>query len=675
MSKTDFEIHSSACPLDCPDSCSLSVQVEEGRVTLVDGNDRNPVTQGYICAKVRRLPEALYGEDRLLAPAIREGEKGEGRFRTVSWEEALDRIADRLAAVREESGGEAILPFSYGGSNGLLSQDTTDARLFGRLGASQLARTVCAAPTGRAAQGLYGKMPGVAHPDYVHARLIVIWGANPSASGIHLVPFIQEAKKNGAKVVVVDPRRTKPARRADLHLAPRAGTDLPLALSLIRWLLRNDSVDRDFLDRHVTGLEELERRADPWTFERAGEVCGLAPKQLETFARLYAETSPAVIRCGWGLERNRNGGSAVAAVLALPALAGKFGVRGGGYTMSNSAAWGLDSRVGANVPEPTTRTVNMNELGQALTGSLEPPIRTLFVYNCNPLMTMPNQSLVETGLRREDLFTVVFDPFLTDTAKYADVLLPAASFLERRELVNSYGSFALQQAEPVVAPVGESRTNHEVFLELCQTFGAGRAGRSAVRRGDRDRDPRTSLSDAARATLKEDGLAHPPYGPTPVQFVDVFPGTEDGKVHLVPADLDAEAPEGLYAFLPDPATADFPLTLLSPATSRTISSSLGQLHRQTVPVELHPKEARDRGLRSGDRVRVWNRFGEVHTTLRINTELIPGLAVLPKGLWSHNTLNGNTANVLAPDSLTDLGGGACFNDARVQVEPLEETSK
>jgi anaerobic selenocysteine-containing dehydrogenase len=666
---TEPAVHESHCPLDCPDACSLEVKVVDERVVSIDGSHVNPLTNGYICAKVRRYPEHLYGPDRLLYPARRRGTKGDAELERLSWDDALGLITEKLLSVRQAWGGEAILPFSYGGSNGYLSQDTTDARLFNRLGASRLDRTVCAAPTGRAAQGLYGKMAGVAFPDYAHARLVVVWGVNPSATGIHILPFIQEAQRKGARLVVVDPRRTPLARRADLHLALRPGTDLPVALAVARWLFTEGAADDAFLAAHTTGADELRRRAEPWTKARAAEVSGLRSADLEAFARLYAETKPAVIRCGWGLERNRNGGSAVAAVLALPAVAGKFGVRGGGYTLSNSSAWKFDLAAVAAAPEPDTRLVNMNHLGEMLVGRPMPPVKLLFVYNCNPLMTMPNQERVREGLRRDDLFTVVFDEVLTDTARYADVVLPASSFLERRELHRGYGSTVLQDAPPVIPPVGESRANHDVFAELCRRTGVDRAGEPEDAEALTEAILRTHPRyEAIRKALREDKVALPEVGATPIQFVDVFPRTADGKIHLVPEALDREATHGLYTYRPDPASERYPLALVSPATGKTVSSSLGQLHKVQVPVEIHPEDAAPRGITDGETVRVWNDLGRVVCRVRVTPDVRPGVVSLPKGLWSHNTLSGTTANALCPDSLTDLAGGACFNDARVQVE-------
>jgi anaerobic selenocysteine-containing dehydrogenase len=656
----------SACPLDCPDACSLSVEVAGGRVVKVDGSHRNPLTQGFICAKVRRFPELLGGPDRLLYPGVRRGSKGEGRFARVSWDEALGLLAARLRETRDSCGGEAILPFSYGGSNGLLTQDTTDLRLFHRLGASRLARTVCAAPSGRAAMGLYGKMPGVALQDFRHARLIVLWGVNPSVTGIHLVPVIQEAQRAGARLVVVDPRRTPLAKKADLHLAPRPGADLPIALALVRWLFEAGRADRAFLDAHADGAEELRRRAAPWTFAQAAAASGVAAADLELFAQLYADASPAVIRAGWGLERNRNGGSAVAAVLALPAVAGKFGLRGGGYTMSNGAAWNFDAAAAAAEPAPPTRQVNMNRLGEALL-TYQPPIRLLFVYNCNPLATMPDQERVRRGLAREDLFTVVFDPVSTDTARYADLVLPATTFFEHSELARGYGALVLNRIEPVIAPMGEARPNFDVFAELCRRLDLARPGEPES--GAELEAALLAGSARVRNELDAGRIAVPDCGATPVQFADSFPLTPDRKIHLVPEALDREAPHGLYHFSPDPASSRYPLALVSAATSRTISSTLGQLHRRHVAVEIHPEDALQRGIADGDRVRIANDLGEVRTLARINPDLVPGTVFLPKGLWRHNTLSGTTANALVPASLADLGGGACFNDARVEIFP------
>ena len=653
------------CPLDCPDACSLDATVQEGKVTVLDGSKLNPITGGYICAKVRRFPERMYGPDRVLHPAVRKGPKGSGWFERVSWDDALTRIADRLRAVRDEFGGEAILPYSYGGSNGLLTQDTSDAALFRRLGASRLARTVCAAATGAANQTLYGKMPSVVYQDFPEARLIILWGVNPSASGIHLVPYLREAQKRGARLVVIDPRTTPLAKQADLHLPVRPGTDLPVALSIHRYLFEEGRADQAFLGAHTRNAGRLRERAAKWTFACAAAEAGVPAADLERLAQWYADASPALIRCGWGQERNRNGGSSSMAILALPAVAGKFGVRGGGYAMSNSSAWSIE-RTWIRDQEPPTRLVNMNQLGRALTEYADPPVKALFVYNSNAAVTSPHQTKVLQGLEREDLFTVVFEQTLTDTARYADVLLPATTFLEGYDLVRGYGSISLRLGRPVVEPVGESRPNADVFGELLTRLEL--AGDEPNGELEEMLDVLARLPEPAGTQVRESGAATFPFDGRPIQFVDVFPRTPEQKVDLCCEALDRSAPAGLYGYQPDPATAEFPLTLISPASERSITSTLAELPRPEVRLQMHPDDAAARGLEDGDAVRIFNALGEVRCNLQVGAWVRPGIVSLPKGLWRKHTANGLTANALAPDTLTDLGGGACFNDARVQVE-------
>jgi len=657
-----------ACPLDCPDACSLAVTVRHGRIVDIDGSRKNPVTEGFICAKVRKFGERVYGPDRILHPAVRVGRKGEGKFKRTTWDEALDLIVERFKAAKNKDGGESILPFSYGGSNGLLTQDNLDAQLWRRFGTSRLDRTLCAIPTSTANQALYGKMPSVVYQDYPAAQLIVLWGVNPSASGIHLVPFVRAAQKAGARLVVVDPRSTALARQADMHLAVKPGTDVAVALSIHRYLFNSGRADEAFLRDHTHGADRLRERAEPWTFDRAAELAGISPSILEEFAVLYASSSPALVRCGWGLERNRNGGNAAMAVLALPAVAGKFGVRGGGYSMSNSAAWRIE-RSWIGTDEPSTRLVNMNHLGRALTEYSNPPVNVLFVYNCNPAATVPDQQRVLRGLERSDLFTVVFEQVMTDTALYADVVLPATTFLEGYDVAKSYGPIHLDLARPVIDAVGEARSNADVFGDLC-----GRLGLLSETEPRGELELMLKVFDTLPGTigndLRDGASPTPPFGEAPVQFVDVFPITPDRKVNLFPEALESEAPIGLYRFQPDPGSDRYPLALISPSSERTISSTLGELPRPEVRLLMHPDDAAARGLADGDAVRVFNAQGEVHCGLTVAPGIRPGTVSLPKGLWRRSTRNGHTGTTLVPDTLTDLGGGACFNDARVQVASL-----
>jgi anaerobic selenocysteine-containing dehydrogenase len=659
----------SACPLDCPDLCGLTVTVEAGRVIAVDGDHRSPLTDGFICGKVRKIADHLYGEDRVLHPMIRTGAKGAGGWRRASWDDALALIVDKITAIRARSGGSAILPFHYGGSNGWLTEGALASRLFRRLRASNLARTFCAAATTAATRGLYGMMPGVALEDYAHARLIVLWGVNPSATGIHLVPVIERAREAGAKLVVVDPRATPLARRADLHLAIRPGADLPVALAAIHALFERGHADREFLARHAAEVDELARRASAWSIDAAAREARIDPAALERFVELYAASSPAVIRAGWGLERNRNGGSAVAAVLALPAVAGKLGVRGGGFTLSNGdARWTVSGEAGIGEEPAVARVVNMSELARALATLREPPIECVFVYNANPVATAPDQRAVIDQLSRDDLFVVVHEQVWTDTAKLADVVLPATAFLEHRELRRGYGNLRLYDSPAVATPPGEAWSNNQLFGALLERLGL-------VRPGDAMSDDALVAQVFAasphggelRAQLAEHGVAIPPSDAGLVPFVDAWPDTPDGKIHLVPAALDREA-EGLYGYKPDPETDAFPLALISPALATQISSTFGQLRTAPATLEMSAEDARARGIETGDPVRLWNAHGEVRCQAKVSRDVRVGVCVLPKGLWRKHTRNGLTANALVPAAFADLAGQAAYNDARVQVE-------
>ncbi len=479
---------------------------------------------------------------------------------------------------------------------------------------------------------------------------------------------MREAQKRGATLVVIDPRTTPLARSADVHLAVKPGTDVAVALAIHRFLFTSGAADEAFLREHARGADQLRERAEPWTFERAADLAGIDSAALEKVARLYAERSPALVRCGWGLERNRNGGNAAMAVLSLPAVGGKFGVRGGGYSMSNSASWNIE-RPWIRAAEPDTRLVNMNHLGRALTEYRDPPVKVLFVYNCNPVATVPDQHRIVAGLGRENLFTVVFEQVMNDTALYADVVLPATTFLEGYDFAKAYGPLHIGLARPVVDAVGEARANADVFGELADRLDVLEA---AEPRDELDLLVHVldTLPETIGGSLRADVSPTPPCGPAPVQFVDVFPNTPDRKVDLFPAELESSAPLGLYRFQPDPATEQYPLALISPASERTISSTLGQLPRPDVKLSMHPDDATARGLADGDLVRIFNELGEVHCPLTVAPSIRPGTVSLPKGLWRRSTRNGVTGTALVPDRLTDLGGGACFNDARVQVASL-----
>jgi anaerobic selenocysteine-containing dehydrogenase len=673
--------------MDCPDACGLEVRVEEGRVTAIGGTRDHPDTAGFICSKVARFARRLEHADRLLHPLRRVGAKGEGRFERISWDQAVDEIATRLREIRERWGGEAILPFHYGGSNGKLTDELLDSLFFARLGASRLAKTICAVPATEVAVGMYGKMPGVAFGDYPEARCIVIWGANTRGSNIHLAPYLKEARRRGAFVAVVDPRRTFAREETDLHLPVLPGQDLPLALGLIGEVERIGALDGPFLAEWADGVEELLARAAEWPLERAAEASGVVAEDIRRLAAVWARSAPAVVRCGWGLERNANGAQAIAAVLALPALTAKFGVRGGGYTLSNNGAARFDRDALIGPLDWPTRRLNMTQLGRLLAGrapvsglaeaagdgaggdeALDPPIRALFVYNANPAVTVPDQEAVLAGLAREDLFTVVHEQVMTDTARYADILLPAVTFLEGHDLRVSYGSYVVGGVVPVVEPAGQARSNMRLFAALGRAMGYddpafGWSDEELLRRAADAVSMPGGPADGKRLAR---GLAQP-YdfpGGTPIQLQTVVPMTADGRIHLVPESLGPRP----YAWRP-PAGAGS-LALISPASPDLITSTMGEYNLDRLTVMLHPDDAAARGLTAGRPVRVSNELGEVHCHLAVSDRMRPGVAAMPKGAWRRSSLNGKTATALCPDTAQVVGDAACFNDARVDVAAL-----
>jgi len=653
------------CPMDCPDTCALEVHVEDGQIQRIRGTRDHPDTAGFICTKVARFGRRVTHADRLLYPLRRTGEKGEGTFERITWDDAIGEITGRFREITKTWGAEAILPYRYGGSNGALSDGLLDDLYFARLGASRLARTLCAAPTGAVAQAMYGKMPGVAFADYERASCIVIWGANPKVSNIHLIPYLRGAKRRGAFIAVVDPARNFTTNEADLHLPVFPGADLPVALAMIAWWRARGMLDEAFLGAHATGVSTLLEAASEWSMERAAAEARVPAGAIERLAREYATRAPAVLRCGWGLERNRNGGQAVAALLAMPALLGKFGVRGGGYTLSNSGAAKVDRRI-LGMPPWDTRVVNMTQLADVLGDGFAPPVKGLFVYNANPVATVPDQNGVIRGLSRDDLFTVVFDQVMTDTARYADIVLPATTFLEHRDLRLGYGSYVLGDVRPVMSPAGEARSNLDVFAALGRAMGLDDPpfhwdAETAFREvwgaltvaGGPAPDP-GAASGAAHA-YGFDGEAGP------VQFATVQPRTPDGRAHLAPVVL------GSTPYRYEPISSPHPFALVSPASDRTVSSTLGEFNLETLRVEIHPSDAAAAGVTDGEVVRVYNELGEVVCPARVSGRLREGVVSIPKGAWRKSSLNGQTATALCPAHVGEVGGGACFNDARVSL--------
>jgi len=673
VESSSTRVETTTCILDCPDACALEVTLEEApegeEVRSIGGAADHPTTAGFICTKVSKFHHRVDHPDRLLTPMRRTGPKGAGVFEEISWETALAEIAERFQEIRTLWGGESILPYHYGGSNGLLEDELVDHLFFARLGASRLAKTICAAPTTTIATEMYGKMPGVAYEDFEKARFILLWGANPKVSGIHLVPFLKKAKAAGAFVAVVDPVRNFSDREVDLHLAPYPGTDLAVALSLIRFWKEEGMLDEDFLATHALDAEPLLEAAQEWTFEKAAEVSRVPAEDLRRLAEAYAAASPAVLRCGWGVERNRNGGTAVAAILAMPALLGKFGVRGGGYTMSNTAAAKFKGKEVTGLPRWQTRVINMTRLAEALDPQASSPIKGLFVYNCNPAATVPDQNGVLRGLGREDLFTVVAEQVMTDTALYADILLPATTFLEQQEIRVGYGSYTVGGAKPVLEPRGQARRNSWIFSALGREMGFEDKAFHLAPESLFEKSVEALEINGRSAdldTLAAGKAQHYDFpGRTPIQFGTVDPLTPDGKIHLLPPSLGRQDP-----FRLDPLESPYPLALLSPASQRFLNSTFGELVDDPMVVTLHPEDAASRKVKSGDLVKVFNDLGEVHCPARLSDRCRAGVVVIPKGAWAKHSKNGRTSTALCPATVQRVGGGACFSDARVEVELL-----
>jgi anaerobic selenocysteine-containing dehydrogenase len=668
----------SVCPLDCPDTCSMTVTVEDDHIVNVRGSRVNPLTRGAVCGKVTHYPEWIHGPDRLRSPLRRVGAKGEGRFEAITWEDALDEIYDRLTAIQQAFGPQAITPLNYSGPHGLLAGGSMDLRFFYKLGASRLARRpLCGGIKSEAFVGTYGAVP-LMRPEHVaHARLIIAWGVNVTVSQLHLMHLIRTAQKQGAKLVVVDPRRTQVARHADLHVALKPGTDVILALALAAELERIGGLDPDFIAANVLGAEAYLERARDVSLVEAAEICGIPPAQICQLAEMYKTLSPAVICPGNGPERNQNGGSSMQAIFALPALAGKFGVLGGGLLQGASSAFPktLSRLQGDAFIDPQTRILNIVTIGRdMLDPALDPPIKGVFIYNHNPVIVHPDQNTMIRALSRDDLFTVVCDIVMTDSAAYADVILPACSHFEYADLYPAYGQHFLQRAEPLIPPVGESLPNTEIFRRLAARFGFT--------------EPEFQASDAeliddavAADDLRLQGMT-PSQLPTHQALLMTFEGedamlynttlpkTPSGKIELESSYLRQAYHHPLPTFRPVSST--YPLSLISPASDKRTSSTFGNLpYSDTIWLDMHPDDAMARQLQHGMWVRMWNDLGEVHLPLRVTDEVRPGIVCSEKGSWFRTSDNGQTVSALAPAHTADLSEGACYNDTRVEVEKFE----
>jgi anaerobic selenocysteine-containing dehydrogenase len=674
--------HHSVCPLDCPDTCSLTVTVERDRIVKVRGSRANPYTAGVICTKVQTLyPDFVHGPGRLTTPLRRVGAKGEGRFARASWDEALDLIHDHVSRAIAAHGPGCVLPLNYAGPHGFLAAGSMDLRFFHRMGASLLDRKpLCGGIRTEAWVGTYGTAPGIRPEQIEHARLIIAWGNNVTWSNLHLTPVINRAKRQGARLVVVDPKRTKIAEQSDLHLAPRPGTDVVLAWAVAAELERLGAIDREFVAAHVAGFEEFMAEARRRSLGEAARTCGVPEGQISQLAEWYATISPAAISVGNGLERNQNGGSGIRAVFALPALAGKWGVPGGGLV--NGAGF-MFPKTPARLARPDlvpagTRTLNIVDVGgHLLDPALSPPIKAAFIYNHNPLVVHPDQNRMRRGLAREDLFVVGIDVVMTDSLVYADVVLPASSHFEFADLYAAYGQHWLQRAEPVIPTVGESLPNTEIFRQLARRFGFDEPCFRATDAELMDEavDPADARLGgmAPHAVPTDRAMAMTVSGEDALLFKNAFPRTPSGKVELVSTYLGNRYGAPIPRFLP--YESPYPLSLITPASDQRTTSTFGGLSPSdaTPPLEMHPDDARVRGLTDGQWVRVWNDLGEVHLPLVVTDAVRPGMVSSLKGAWMRTSDNGQTVSALAPAHHADIAEGACYNDTRVEVAAFPRT--
>ena len=673
----------SVCALDCPDACSLLVTVQDGRATALRGDPAHPITRGFLCGKVARYLEREYSPERLLYPRKRVGKKGEGRFERITWDEALDTAAERLAAIAREFGPEAVLPYSYGGTLGYLQGSGMDRRFFHRLGASRLDRTICSAAGTAGLNESLGFRYGTEFEQFAQSKLILAWGANIHATNVHLWPFIVEARRKGAKFYTIDPVVTRSAALADRHFALYPGSDLALALGLLHVIFAEGLEDRDYLERYTENEESLRRRAAEYPPERTAALTGLGRDEIIALAREYAATKPAVIRLNYGIQRSERGGRAVHAVALLPVVTGQFRHAGGGITLSTSGAFQIN-RQALERPDLQERSalgrqariINMSELGKALLEAQDPPVKAMVVYNSNPAEVVPNQRRVLEGLRREDLFTVVLEQFQTGTADYADLLLPATTMLEHTDAYCSYGHYYMQMARPALAAPGEAKSNFEIFRRL-----AARMGFDDPELRDSEDDVIRQLLDSGHAFLKGITLEElerrgsmrlrvTRNGDAFVPFAEGGFGTASGKCDLRAAELEYVPPVESRLGVEGRA-GRYPLELISSKHAEGMNSTFGNradVDRETSRLRLHQEDAGRREIASGDRVRVFNDRASVTLEAVVDNSVRPGVVRAPSTRWSRNAPERINMNALIADRLTDLGGGPCFFSCLVEVE-------
>lgn len=698
-----------ACPHDCPDTCSILTTVEQGKAIAVRGNPDHPFTKGRLCVKVNNYEERVYSEHRILYPLKRAGPKGSGSFKRISWDEATGEIAARWNKIIAESGAEAILPYSYLGTQGIINGLNVGDPLFNKIGASVSERTFCDSGSCTAYMMTIGHTPGVDPESFVHSKYIILWACNTLGTNSHHWPFIEKAKRNGAKLVVIDPVRTRTARLADWHIQIRPGTDCALALAMMHLIIKDNLIDRDYIDKHTLGYAELAARVAAYTPEFAAAETGVSVADILKLAREYATTPPAVVRIGVAVERHAGGGQTVRAIACLPALIGAWKHVGGGLLQLPIWAFPVNwpTLMRPDLQPTKMRVINQWRLAAALSGDLPsgPPIRSLFVYNANPMAMIPEQDKLAQGLSREDLFTVVSEHFLTDTAKYADIVLPATTQLEQKDIMFSWGHLYLSYNNPAIAPLGEAVPNAELFRRLAAALGIDdpfffRSDDEMIEASVDWENP--ALHGITLEQLKKTGYARlalqqpdkwAPHRegnfPTPSGKCEFKSSIAAGGNFVVPlfrqgygADQPGEPVDSLPHYIPPnenakvkPTLAEhYPLSLISPKSHAFLNSNYGNLPAQVAQaggeeqaVILNPDDAQSRGIVAGAAIRVFNDRGAFEAFATLSPDVMQGVVVAPAGYWHRSNRKGATVHAVTPPAFADLGCAPTFSDVLVQV--------
>jgi len=665
-----------ACPHDCPDTCALRVTVDNGRVVRVQGDPDHPPTHGALCAKVSRYAERTHSPDRVLHPLKRVGPKGGGQFERITWDEALDTVATRLRTIAARD-PQAVVPYSYAGTMGLVQGESMAARLFNKLGASLLDRTICSSAGGEALAATYGGKIGMHLEHYAESKLIVIWGSNSITSNLHFWTFAQQAKRAGARLWCIDPRRSETAEKCHRHLALLPGTDGALALAVMHELITHQWLDEDYIARHVEGFDALRERALAWSPDRAAAECGLQADDIRELARDYGTTRPAAIRLNYGMQRVAGGGNAVRLIALLPCLTGAWRHRAGGLLLSASG-WFKSVRGDAALQMPQLlagrrpRTINMSTIGDDLlresSPAFGPKIEALVVYNSNPVAVAPDSSRVVQGFAREDLFTVVLEHFMTDTADHADIVLPATTQLEHLDVHVSYGHTYAMFNEPAIAPLGEAKPNSQIFRELARRMGFD----EPCFNDDDETLARTALPGVDFEALRRDGWVKLPLPDAP--FADGGFQTRSGKVLVDAPGVGVPDYVPPYEGARSPQAARYPLAMISPPARNFLNSSfvnvdsLREIEREPL-LEMHPEDAAARGIADGALVEVFNERGRYHCRAHVGERarrgVVNGLGVW----WRKFGVRGTNVNQLTSQRLTDIGRAPTFYDCRVEVRP------